>query len=76
MKVATVNVIKYIGDSVYHIAAFSEDAEGNQEAEEEFDSIVRELEPSVTEEELAGFKDDGYYETGIYQVFITHAHTD
>jgi len=71
-KLRTVNVIEYADDTVIRVSSFSEDAEGNAEAEAVFKACVKENGDNVTDEELSSFVEDGMYEQGSYQAFLAH----
>ena len=73
MKIKTVNVIEYVDDSIIGLTSFNDDQEGNQEAEAHYKIIVKEHDPEVTDEEMEVFLEDGYYESGEYQAFISHS---
>lgn len=73
MKVNTVNVIEYADDAVFGIKSFSNDPEGIKEAEECFKEVIREHGDNVTEEEAENYIEDGWFEQGNYQVFLTHS---
>lgn len=73
MKSNTVNVTEYANDTILGIHSFSDDDEGNKEAEECFKRIIKESGHEVTNEEMEVFLEDGYFEQGNYQVFITHS---
>ena len=82
MKVNTVNVIEYVNDAVLSIRSFVDDdvgeggGEGNSEAEALFKKCIKE---NVIDGEVASDKEievcleDGYFEQGDYQVFLTHS---
>ena len=73
MKIETINVIEYSGDDLLGIHSFSDDDEGNQEAKETFQSIVKEHDSEVTMEDLDAFTEEGYHEQGDYQLFLSHS---
>lgn len=73
MKVNTVNVIEYKSDAVLGVHSFSDDAEGNKEAEKCYKGIVTENGDNVTEDEMATYLEEGYFEQGSYQAFLTHS---
>jgi len=70
-KVKTVNVVEMADDDLLGVSSFSDDTEGNQEAESHFRAVI--LENGVAEEDVESFIEDGYYEQGTYQAFITHS---
>ena len=71
MKVDTVNVIEYAEDDLVGIVSFDETPEGNKEAEAHFKAILEENE--VPAEDIDSFIEDGYWEQGSYQIFISHS---
>ena len=71
MKVDTVNVIEYAEDDLQGIVSFDETPEGNKEAEAHFKSILEEN--KVDAEDIDSFVEDGYWEQGSYQIFISHS---
>jgi len=71
MKVDTVNVIEYADDTILGVTSFSEDDEGNKEAEAHFSKIAKEH--GATEEDVDSFIEDGYHEQGTYQLFLCHS---
>ena len=73
MIIKTVNVIEYAGDDLVSIRSYSEDEEGNKEAEDTFKSIVKEHDSEVTDEDLDSFTEEGYHEQGDYQLFLSHS---
>jgi len=73
MELDTVNIIEYADDQVLGITSYDESTEGNAEAEGRFFGLVKGHDKEATDEEIAGFMDDGYYEQGTYQVFIVHS---
>ena len=72
-KIQTVNIIEYAGDDLIGIHSFSETPEGNQDAEAWFKDVVKENGSSVSDDEMEAFLEDGYYEQGDYQLFLTHS---
>ena len=73
MKQNTVNIVEYATDSIIGLRSFSDDPEGNKEAEETFRSVIKEHDSEVTDEELDAFVEEGYHEQGDYQLFLTHS---
>jgi len=68
MKLDTVNIIELHGELVTGIQSFSDDPEGNEEAEKLFSERVLN----------AGFLPDnhlenGYFKLDIYEINITHS---
>jgi hypothetical protein len=71
MKVDTVNIIEYSDCSVLGVHSFSDDADGNKEAEQCFTTILKEQD--VSDEDIEVALEEGYHEQGDYQLFITHS---
>jgi hypothetical protein len=72
MKLQTVNVIEYKNDSILSVQSFTDNEEGNKEAEKVFEGIMRERN-GVADEDVAISLEDGWYEEGDYQLFLTHS---
>ena len=68
----TVNLSEYADGKIIGIRSFSDNDEGNKEAEEIFKEIMVEID-DVTDEEIANCIEDGYYEISDYQLFLTHS---
>ena len=73
MKLKTVNVIEYADDDLASITSFEETHDGNVEAEYHFMEILGELGDNLSEEDIESFVEDGYWEQGTYQVFLSHS---
>jgi hypothetical protein len=77
MKLATVNVIEYMDGTVSMITAFSDDEEGNKEAEVLFTRLVEHYhtDHQPMPDELATCLEDGYFfdDKKNLQIFITHS---
>lgn len=75
-KINTVNVIEYANDNLVGIQSFLDTPEGNKEAEQAFTSILKEDSSMcfvLTDEEIEACIEDGYFEQGDYQLFISHS---
>jgi hypothetical protein len=72
-KVATINVIEYCGDSLLGITSFNDNEVGNREAEIFFHRFVKDNFPETLEEEIEACIEDGYFEQGDYQIFLSHS---
>jgi len=70
-KLNSVNVVEIIGCLVQEIDAFSDDQEGNNEAEELFRKKA--LENGATAEDMQTYMDDGCYCNGDYDIFLVHS---
>lgn len=71
-----VSVIEYFNESVQNITTFLKSDSGVQKAEELFVQLINEQEDpalSVDDIEIDACLDNGVYEKGDYQVFITHS---
>ena len=73
MKLNTVNVVEYADDAVLGVKSFSGDEAGIKEAEECFKVCIKENGENITDEEMDVCLEDGYFEQGEYQVFLTHS---
>ena len=73
MKIATVNVVEIADDSIIGIRSFSDNEEGNKEAETLFVECVKENGDNISDEEMEVFIEDGYFEQGSYLVVISHS---
>lgn len=72
MKLNSVNVVEYVDDSIVGLSAYSDDEEGNKEAEGHFSRCAKEN--GATDKDLKDYAlGDGMYECGTYQVFLTHS---
>jgi len=71
MKIQTVNVIEYEDDNLIGITSYTDDEEGNKEAEEVFALCCKDQ--GVDDQDIPSYIEDGYYEQGTYQVFISHS---
>lgn len=72
MKINTVNVIEYFG-MVHAIHSFTDDIDGNKEAEDLFAEIAKDNQFSDADIEVG--KEEGYLEdaNGEYQLYIVHS---
>jgi len=76
MKIQTVNVVEYnqTDENFIGITSFSDDAEGNKEAEEHFLSVIKENGADIdTEEDKTFFLVEGNFEKGGYQAVLIHS---
>jgi hypothetical protein len=71
MKVATVNVIEVVDDSVIGVKSYKDNEKGNKQAEKRFIAVAKEN--GCTDEEMDACLEDGYYSNGNYYVSITHS---
>jgi len=77
MKVSTVNIITYADNTVLGVTSFKDGKKGNKEAEALFKTTIRELYTTkdVSDEEIEDCLDNGYFESGDYQIFIVHSNS-
>lgn len=72
MKIKTVNVVEVLDDTISSLRSFTDDVEGNKEAEEVFTAILKEH--GVNEDDLDSYIEDGYYsDDNGYEVNLTHS---
>jgi hypothetical protein len=71
MNLATVNVIEYNHGTVTFVTSFADDKEGNVEAEALFKKIAKEN--GMEDSDIEICLEDGLYEDGDYQIFLTRA---
>ena len=73
MKLQTVNVIEYFSDTIQAVHSFSDDKEGNAEAEKLFGEIAKENE--FSDEDVEVGLDNGYLDRNCdnYTLYITHS---
>jgi len=72
MKVGAASVIEIDNDDLQTIQSFSDDPEGQTQAENLFADLAKQH--GAQEGELEGFTEEGYYETGTYQVFLAYSY--
>jgi len=73
MRLDTVNIIEYAEDDLLSINSFDETSDGNIEAQECFTAILKEQGDNLTDADIESYIEDGYWEQGNYQVFISHS---
>lgn len=79
MKLQTVNVIEYDMEegTVLCVHSFTDNEEGNKEAEELFSKLAKEMILDADDEDIETSIENGYIEgdrtVNDYQVFITHS---
>jgi hypothetical protein len=71
MKLQTVNVLEVEGNTPTNIHSFTDDPEGNEQAEKRFIKLVKKH--GGTDEDMASCLEDGIYEKGNYQFSIIHS---
>jgi division protein CdvB (Snf7/Vps24/ESCRT-III family) len=76
MKLQTVNVIEFFNETIQNVTSFSDDAEGNKEAETLFSKIA--TENGFSGDDIEAGLDDGYLDrpSDDYNLFITHSNPD
>jgi hypothetical protein len=73
MRQHTVNVIEMEQDDILRLTAFDASAEGRQAASDLFCELAKERDTEASEEDLRGFLEESYYETGDYQLFLVES---
>ena len=74
MELSTVNVIEYADGAVLSVRSFNDNGKGNKEAEKLFKSIIEARDDKeVTPALIDAYTEDGIYEDGDYQLFLTHS---
>ena len=68
MKISTVNIVEYYEDTVIGVTSFTNDEEGNKEAEEAFGKII--TDNGAHTDDIAGCIEECFYEQGTYQAFL------
>ena len=71
MKIDTINVVEYNDDDLLSITSFSNNPEGNKEAEKCFSDCVKNQ--GVDDNDIASYVNDRYYEQGTYQIFLYYS---
>ena len=71
MQMQTVNVIEYSGGAITSLRSFSEDKDGNKEAEALFEKVAKDN--GMDDSDLDACIADGLFEEGDYQVFLVHS---
>jgi hypothetical protein len=71
MQIQTVNVIEYTGGAVLSLRSFSEDKEGNKEAQALFEKVAKDN--GMDDNDLDNCLEEGLFEEGDYQIFIIHS---
>ena len=70
-RIKAVNVMEYADDDLLGITTFTDDEEGNKEAEDHFRKCA--IENGCSTEDIDSFIEDGYFEQGTYQIFLSHS---
>ena len=73
MKIPTVNVIELFSGIFESIDSFSEDLQGNAEAQVLFRKKLTDNDFELTEDEIQDIIDDGYFECGKFELLLTHS---
>lgn len=71
----TVNVIEVLDSNQWNVSvhSFPETTEGNKEAEELFDHLVRESVDTMSSEDMARCLEDGVCEVGDGAILLVHS---
>lgn len=74
MKINTVNVVEICGKPAnIFVRSWSDDPEGNKEAEQSFRECILDQENPVDELDILDAIEDGIYEEGDYTLLLTHS---
>lgn len=73
MKLNTVNVVVLCHDNLDSVVSFSDDLEGNKEAEAFFLKLVKEEDEDLDEEDLEDILNNCLYESNSRMYVITHS---
>ena len=71
MQLQTVMVIEYTGGAIFSVRSFSEDKEGNKEAEALFVKLAKDN--GMDDTDIDACLEDGLFEEGDYQIFLIHS---
>jgi hypothetical protein len=71
MQLQTVMVIEYTGGGIHSVRSFSEDKEGNKQAEELFVKVAKDN--GMDDIDIDACLADGLFEEGDYQIFLVHS---
>jgi hypothetical protein len=71
MQLQTVMVIEYTGSEIHSVRSFSEDKEGNKEAEALFVKLAKDNGMDATD--IDACLEEGLFEEGDYQIFLVHS---
>ena len=71
MKIKSINVTEVAEESIIGIHSFSSDDVGVKEAEDCFRNVIQENGDHMSAEEIDECIEDGYFEQGSYQAFLT-----
>ncbi len=71
LQTQTVNVIEYTGVTITSLRSFSEDKDGNKEAEALFVKLAKDN--GMDDTDIDTCIEEGLFEEGDYQVFLIHS---
>ena len=71
MQLQTVMVIEYTGGAISSVRSFSEDKEGNKEAEALFVKLAKDN--GMDDTDIDTCVEEGLFEEGDYQIFLIHS---
>lgn len=71
MKLKTVNIIEITNGNLQNIESFSDDDDGNKEAEKLF--TAKALENGANSDDIDSYLDDGIFSEDAYELLITHS---
>ena len=75
MKINTVNVIEYYNGTIKDVHAFTDDPEGNKQADKLFVAIAIDQE-RFSDEDIEGGLDDGWLSHGDWELYIVNSNTE
>jgi hypothetical protein len=64
----TINVVEMVDEDIISIKSFAQNADGKIDAKKMFKALA--IEKGAEEDETRDFFDEGYYESGSYQLFL------
>ena len=73
MKLQTVNVTKSVCGILDSIDSFTDDVDGNKEAESLFISLVKEVDPNPTDSDIESYLDNGNFCMNGTELNICHS---
>ena len=74
MKLNAVNVVETVDDNLLSVRSFTDDEDGNKEAESLFCKCINEnADPPLERGELECFMEDGAFRSFNYSVYLCHS---
>ena len=71
-KIPTVNVLEIVDVNLINITSYTETPQGNIDAEERFADVMKDMDDSISDEDIKISLDDGFFEKGDNTVYIIH----